>query len=160
MFRHPGEVTGSGRRRHLSDSAWDAILEAVAVFYWYKPDQARFLRGVLRDHPVILSQLTFGLPKRQVASQLVTVLQADEERYQPVAIDLIERLASFQDTFTHLARLEDRPAKVRDARAALAAGQSVTGQNRRLIEEREQLRERLEEPVRGAPVEALAVTAP
>ena len=143
-------MTGSTRTRRLSDSAWDAILEAVAVFYWYTPDQERFLRGVLRDQPTILSQLSFGLPKRQVASQLVTTLQSREDRYQPVAIDLIERLASFDDSIAHLARLEDGAGKVADARAALAAVQAVTGQNRKLIEEREQLREHIESEARGA----------
>lgn len=143
-IRHTGEVTRSGRSRRLSDSAWDAILEAVAVFYWYKSDQERFLRHVLRDHPMILSQLSFGIPKRQVASQLVTVLQSNEDRYQTAAIDLIERLATFDEGFTHLKRLEGGSAKVAEAQAALAAVQAVTGQNRKLIEEREQVRERIE----------------
>lgn len=142
-------MSGHGRRR-LTDSAWDAILEAVAVFYWYKPDQERFLRGALRDHSEVLSQLSFGTPKRQIASQLVTTLQAHEDRYQQVALDLIERLATFDERFSHLARLEDGPVKVAEARRALEGVQAVTGQNRRLIEEREQLRERIATDARRA----------
>lgn len=139
-----GDVAGSNRARRLSDSAWDAILEAVAVFYWYKPDQERFLRSVLRDEPAVLARLSFGETKRQVASELVMMLQSDESRYQAVALDLIERLAAFDDAFDHLARLEDGTSKVVAARAALKAVQELTGKNRKLIEEREQLRERIE----------------
>ena len=137
-------MAASNRRRRISDSAWDSILEAVSVFYWYKPDQERFLRGVLSDEPAILAGLSFGQTKRQVASELVVVLQSDERRYQAVALDLIERLATFDSRFDHLARLEDGVSKVAAAQAALKAVQAVTGQNRRLLEERERLRERIE----------------
>lgn len=141
-------VTRSARR--LSDSAWDAILDAVAVFYWYKPDQERFLRSALRDQPEILGQLTFGSTKREVASELVSALQTNEEKYQIVALELIERLAGFDESFPHLARLDGGVDKVAAARDALAAVQAVTGQNRKLLEERELLQERIAEEARSA----------
>jgi len=84
-----------GRTRRLTHAAWDAILEAVAVFHWWKDDQTRFLRTVLRDYPDVLSRLPFGSPKRVVASELVAILSADEPRYQDITLELIEELARF-----------------------------------------------------------------
>jgi hypothetical protein len=143
-------VTRPTRSQRLSDSAWDALLEAVAVFYWYKPDQERFLRGALGDYPELLAQLTFGVPKRQVASQLITVLQVNEDRYQRAALDLIERLSEFDETFRHLARQDDGATKAGTAQAALAGIQAVSGHNRQLLEERERVRTRIEDDVKTA----------
>lgn len=149
-IRQTEAVTGSPRRRRLSDSAWDALLEAVAVFYWYKPDQERFLRSALADYPEIVAQLAFGETKRQVASQLVMVLQVNEDRYQRAALDLVERLSEFDEAFGHLARLDDGTTKVSIAQTALAGIQAISGHNRNLLEERERARDRIERDVRSA----------
>jgi Restriction endonuclease len=133
------------RTGRLTHAAWDAVLEAVAVFHWWKDDQTRFLRSVLREHPELLSRLPFGSSKRAVASELVSILSADEARYQDVALDLIEELARFDQRFPKLARLDDGAGKVADAQAALAEIQNLTRTNRKLLEERDELRKRIED---------------
>lgn len=133
------------RTRRLTHEAWDAVLEAVAVFHWWKDDQTRFLRNVLRDYPEVLSRLPFGSSKRVIASELVAILSADETRYQDITLDLIEELARFDQQFPKLARLDDGAPKVADAQAALEAIQTLTRTNRQLLEERDELRKRIED---------------
>jgi hypothetical protein len=126
------------------------ILEAVAVFHWWKDDQIRFLRSVLRDYPEVLSRLPFGSSKRVVASELVSILSGDEDRYQDVTLELIEELARFDERFPRLARLDDGAIKVADAQAALVEVQKLTRTNRKLLEERDELRQRIEEEQNAA----------
>jgi hypothetical protein len=105
--------------KRLSESAWDALLEALAVFYWYKSDLEAFLRAELAGAPDLLAQLSFSTTKRQVAAQTVSLLRSQEGRYQPITIDLLVRLAGFDRRFPRLARLDDGQAKVVAAQAAL-----------------------------------------
>jgi hypothetical protein len=138
------------RIRRLNHAAWDAILEDVAVFHWWKEDQTRFLRSVLRDCPEVLSRLPFGSPKRAVASELVSILAANEDRYQDVALELIEELARFDERFPKLARLDDGASKVEGAQSALAEIRNLTRTNRKLLEERDELRQRIEDDQKAA----------
>lgn len=140
----------SARTRHLTHAAWDAILEAVAVFHWWKDDQTRFLRSVLRDYPEVLSRLPIGSSKRVVASELVLILSASEDRYQDVTLELIEELARFDERFPKLARLDDGAVKVASAQAALAEIQNLTRTNRKLLEERDEVRQRIEDDSKAA----------
>ena len=122
------------------------MLEALAVFYWYKRDLERFLRSALADHPEVLSRISFeASSKRQVAVEVVTQLQTNESRYQETALDLLERLADYPDAFDGLARTEDGPSKVKVAQAALRAVQAVTSQNRDLLNARDETLRRIQD---------------
>ena len=65
-------------------------------------------------------QLNFGVTKREVAAELVGLLGADAS-YTPTVLDLMRELCSLDDSFPHLARLEDGQLKVVAARAAIQA---------------------------------------
>lgn len=106
--------------QRLSEPAWDALFEALAVFYWRKRDLENFLRGHLRDFPELLAPLSFDGYKRSVAAELVGLLRRDEDRYQGLVIDLLVELAKFDERFPRLAREEDGARLVAAARSALA----------------------------------------
>jgi len=104
--------------KRVTQSAFLALREALAVIYWYKPDFESFVRAtVLR--PEILVRLNFAEPKRRVAGELVDCLAADQDQYLGVLFELMGEVAAFED-FGHLARLEDGQMKVAQARDAVA----------------------------------------
>lgn len=108
------------RTKRLTEPAWDALYEALAVFYWRKRDLEGFVRGHLRDYPELLAPLDFTGYKRSVAADLVGLLRRDEGRYQGLAIDLLVALSKFDERFPRLAREEDGAQLVRTAQGALA----------------------------------------
>ncbi len=59
------------RVKRIAPGAYNALVEALSVVFWNLPTFERFLRLALRDNPELLAGLTFGGPKRQVASDLV-----------------------------------------------------------------------------------------
>lgn len=105
--------------QRINQAALEALKEALSVVYWYRSDFESFVRGCVRD-PEPLSRLNFSEPKRVVASQLVTLLAADQDRYLTTLLQLIEEVSAFSD-FSHLARLEDGKEKAGRAQAAVAA---------------------------------------
>lgn len=107
----------AGKRINLA--ALGALKEALSVVYWYRGDFESFVRGCVR-HPEVLSRLNFSQPKRVVASQLVTLLSADQDRYLATLLQLMDEISAFSD-FSHLVRLEDGEEKADRARAAVAA---------------------------------------
>src|SRR5687768_4336803 len=134
---------GMSRRKRLSEAAWSTLCEALSVFWWYKSDFEQFLRRALGDWPRLLALVDSNLTKRQVASELIAALSADEDRYQDVAIDLLIRLSQVDPRFPHLARLDDAPPKVAAAEAALKDVIAVVEQYSALTAARERVREEL-----------------
>src|SRR5262249_20220232 len=112
--------------KRLAEPAWDALFEALAVFYWRKRGLEAFLRAQLGDYPELLAPLDFAGYKRTVAADLVASLRRDEGRYQGTVIDLLVELAKFDERFPRLAREEDGERLVAAARQALADVRTVT----------------------------------
>jgi hypothetical protein len=127
--------------KKLSEPAWDALTEALAVFYWYKNPFETFIRANFADAPEILQRLNFGNPKRMVTSDLVRALRLAEVKYQPLVLDVLTQLAQFDQAFLHLAREEDGAQKVKVAQVALRNVRSVTMQYSELMAERNRLRD-------------------
>jgi hypothetical protein len=130
--------------RRLTEPAWDALFEALAVFYWRKRDLENFLRGHLRDFPELLAPLSFNGYKRSVAADLVGLLRRNEDRYQGLAVDLLAELAKFDERFPRLAREEDGARLVTAARSALADVRSVVATYSAEAESRAKLRADIE----------------
>ena len=93
--------------KRLSPAAWDALLESLAVFYWFRSDFEMFVRSELAATPELLAPLSFSESKRIVATDLVKAMRKQEARYQDLAVDLLMRLSQFDRSFPKLARLED-----------------------------------------------------
>jgi hypothetical protein len=134
-------VVGSNTPKRLSEPAWDALQEALSVFYWYKSDLGNFLRAELQDHPKLLARVDFGAPKRQIAGTVVAALRRSESQDQHIVVDLLIRLSDFDPTFPRLARLDDGAAKVAQAREALVTIQRVITHHRTQVDARASSRE-------------------
>ena len=111
-------AAGDRSAKRINQSALFALREALAVIYWFRPDLEGFLRATVLA-PEILTRLNFNDTKRVVASELVNLLAADQDRYMQVLLDLMSEVAAFAN-FDHLARLEDGTLKVDQAQRAVA----------------------------------------
>ncbi len=125
-----------GPAKRIHPQAYDALHDALVHFYWFKPDFARLLRGELGGHPSLLAGLEpLKATKRETTGVLVDRLRAGETEYRSVTLRLLLTLAGFDESFPHLARLDDGEAKAADARAALERVRTWTEKHRRDVEE-------------------------
>src|SRR6266545_6027660 len=106
--------------KRIDPKAYNALADALAVIYFNKRPWARYLRGVLRDVPELLSGLDFeGPTKRETSGELIDRLLANEHKYQAVTISLMLNVASM-DSFPNLAEHENAAEKIAVAEAAVA----------------------------------------
>jgi hypothetical protein len=126
------------RAQRIAPGAYNGLVEALAVVFWNLRPFEQFLRVALRDHPELLSGLTFGGLKRQVASDLVSRLAENEGRYQDVTLELMLEVAAMDD-FPNLRAQQDRESLVVKAVAAVAELRKWTARYGDLVEARERL---------------------
>ena len=126
--------------KRVNHAALRALTEALASIYWYKGDLERFVRGCVR-RPEIVSRLTFTDSKRIVATDLVDLLAANQDRYLPTLVELMAEISSLDD-FSHLARLEDGRAKAEHAIQAVAALKKQYEVHAGLVAEKAEIEER------------------
>ncbi|MFZ0130633.1 MAG: hypothetical protein WAL77_14545 [Candidatus Dormiibacterota bacterium] len=124
--------------KRIAAGAYDALIEALAVVFWNKQPLERFVRLALRDHAELLSRLSFGGLKRQVASDLVMYLAENEDRYQAVTLGLMLQLSAMDD-FPNLRVQTDRDGLVATAVRAVAELRKWTAQYGELAEAHERL---------------------
>lgn len=105
--------------KRIGAGAYEALIEALAVVFWNKAPQERFLRFELREHPELMARLPFGELKREVAAELVAYLADHEDRYQSVTLDLMQRVATM-DRFPNLEQQTDKAHLVEAANQAVA----------------------------------------
>ena len=103
--------------KRLSPTAIQALQEAMSVIYWYKDDLKRFLVAGLRG-TALVNRANWDNPKRQIVSDLVGILCADQDRYLGELQFLLKEVSDFRD-FSHLERLEDGRKKAAEARQAV-----------------------------------------
>jgi hypothetical protein len=104
--------------KRVNHAALRALTEALASIYWYKDDLERFIRGCVHQRPEILSRLNFTDAKRVVATELVDLLAADQDRYLPTLLELMPR--SRRSTTSPTSRLEDGKVRSRSASSPAA----------------------------------------
>ena len=92
-------------------------LSRPSVCYWYKQDLKSFLIAALGGTGLI-NRVNWDQPKRQIVSDLVEMLCADQDRYLDELRILLKAVSEFRD-FHHLERLEDGSRKAREAREAV-----------------------------------------
>ncbi len=127
------------KTKRIAPGAYDALVDALSVVFWNKAPFERFLRLALRGHPELLSGLTFGGLKRQVASDLVMQLASNEAKYQTVTLGLMLEVAAMDD-FPNLQQQADHDDLVASARAAVAQLRKWTAKYSEMAEAQEQLR--------------------
>ena len=129
----------------LSEPAWQALAEALRTYHWFKSDFQTLVRANFADAPDALAAVNFVDTKRTATGQLVTALRLQERKYQPVVIDALVALSGFDPAFPHLARLDDGPKRVAEAKAAHDAVRAVIAQHSELAASRESARREAEE---------------
>jgi hypothetical protein len=125
--------------KRIAPGAYDALVDALSVVFWNKAPFERFLRLSLREHPELLSGLTFGGLKRQVASDLVMQLASSEARYQAVILGLMLEVAAMDD-FPNLQQQADHKELVAAAHSAVAQLRKWTAKYGEIAEAQEKLR--------------------
>src|SRR6266852_5117486 len=131
-------MNATTKTKRIDPRAYNALADALAVIYWNKKPWARYLRGVLRDVPEILSGLDFyGDTKRETAGRIVDRLMADEGRYQAVTISLMLSVAKM-DSFPNLAGHEDSKGMISQAQEAVTELRRWTDRHQEVVDEHEQ----------------------
>jgi hypothetical protein len=130
-------VTESSKTKvqRIAPGAYQALREALPVVFWYKKPFESYLRMALRDNPELLVGLNFRDTKRLVADELVDRMAQREDRYQPVALQLMTEVASME-RFHDIEKLEDAEVRLVDARLAVAELKRWTEQYSDAISER------------------------
>jgi len=130
-------VTESSKTKvqRIAPGAYQALREALPVVFWYKKPFESYLRMALRDNPELLVGLNFRDTKRLVADELVDRMAQREDRYQPVALQLMTEVASME-RFHDIEKLEDAEVRLVNARLAVAELKRWTEQYSDAISER------------------------
>jgi len=112
----------------------------VSTPYWYKGDLRSFLTSTLTN-PALLSRLNWGDYKRNIASELVNILDRRQDEYQADLLRLMTEVARVDD-FSHLERLEKGKEKASAARVSVRALRKLTEAHEALFDEQKRLEER------------------
>lgn len=131
--------------RKLSEPAWQALADALRTYHWYKSEFETMVRGIFADAPDALAVVNFSDTKRNATGALIRAFRRNESRYQEVVIDALVALSQVDATFPRLARLDEGPKLVADAKAAFDAVRTVIGQHSELVASREAVRRETEE---------------
>src|SRR5438876_4733475 len=103
--------------KRLSPIAIQALQEALTQVYWYKQDLKRFLVAGLGGTSLV-NRVNWDNPKRQIVSDLMEILCADQDSYLGELRFLLKEVSEFHD-FSHLERLEDGKRKAAEARESV-----------------------------------------
>lgn len=126
--------------KRLSSAAVVALKEALCSVYWYKADLRSFLQACLSDRS-LLGTLDWNNYKRQIVSDLVDALCADQDRYLGDLTKLCHEVASL-DTFRHLEQLDGGAQKAQRARLAVEQLRQLVRPHQEVQDEEAALRER------------------
>src|SRR5216683_7404575 len=95
--------------KQISAVAIQTLKEALCSIYWYKADLRSFLQNCLSDKSLVGSANWDGY-KRQVASDIVDALCANQEKYLGDIRRLFHEVGKMEN-FRHLEQLDDGSAK-------------------------------------------------
>ncbi len=129
--------------KRLSAVAIQALKEALCNIYWYKSDLKSFLQNCIMDKNVIIS-VNWDNYKRQIVSDVVDILCADQERYLGDLRRLLHE-ACKMDSFKHLEQLEDGKRKMQQASIAVQALKEMVGNHDQKVKEEREMAERRKE---------------
>lgn len=109
---------GIGMAKRMSSAAVVALKEALYAVYWYKDDLRSFLHQCLAN-PSILSRLDWASPKRQIVSDLVEYLTANQDDHLADLTRLCYEVCGIT-SFHHLQQLDEGAQKAERACNAVA----------------------------------------
>lgn len=126
--------------KKLSPAAVVALKEALCSIYWYKADLRSFLQQCISDK-YLVGTLNWDNYKRQIVSDLVDSLCADQDRYLGGLTRLSYAVVNM-DSFEHLAHLDGGEQKVKRATAAVEQLRNLVEPHQDVIKEEEAIAER------------------
>jgi hypothetical protein len=129
--------------KKIEPAALNALREALANIYWYKPDLRRFLSAALSDGE-LLSRLDWNDYKRNVVAALIGHMTRNGDQYFDDLVHLMLEVARVAD-FSHLERLDDGSRKAKAARDSVAALRKYTAGYAAIEAEREKYEQRRRE---------------
>lgn len=127
-------------KKKIAAAAIQALKEALTYAYWYKSDLRSFLNHTVSD-PSILTRLNWDEYKRNIVRSLVDFFSRNEDVYQRQLLRLMTETANIND-FSHLARLDDGEAKVKQAETAIRALRNQIKGHLDLVEEEKAIEKR------------------
>src|SRR5438445_3853286 len=77
--------------KRLSPVALNALRDALCAIYWYKADLRSFLQNSLSDQSV-LARADWNAYKRQIVTDVIDALCADQERYSGALLPLCDEV--------------------------------------------------------------------
>ena len=104
--------------KRISAVAIQSLKEALVHIFWYKKDLKSFLGNCITDKKVI-SQVDWDGYKRQIGSDIVDALCADQDKHLGDLRRLCQEITKMT-SFRHLEQLEDGKSKAKKARDAVA----------------------------------------
>lgn len=129
--------------KRLSPRAITALQDALSVVFWFKGDLKRFLVAAFGGTELV-NRVNWDNNKRQIVSDIVSALVADQERYLGELRLLVREVSEMKD-FAHLERLEDGRAKASEARAAVRALSELVADHDALVRAQEQAKQKKQE---------------
>ncbi|MCY3648521.1 MAG: restriction endonuclease [Acidimicrobiaceae bacterium] len=120
------------------------MADALSTFHWYKREFQTLVRVYFAEAPDVLGVVNFDATKRVATGELIRALRLKERTYQHLVVDALVELSEFDPDFPHLARLDDGPARVSEARAAHNAVRAVVKEYSELVAARESVRREAE----------------
>jgi hypothetical protein len=126
--------------KKYSAVAVQALKEALCSIYWYKSDLKSFLRHTLSNH-AILGKTDWDTYKRQIVSDIVDALLADETRNSDDLERLFQEVCKFQ-SFRHLEQLEDGKKKARIAKESVDALRKLVTTHDQVSDDEKKIEER------------------
>lgn len=127
----------------ISAAAIQALKEALVSIYWYKNDLRSFLQNCISDSRNV-SLVDWGNYKRQIVSDIVDFLCADQEKYLG-DIRRIFHEVSKMERFRHLEHLDDSHRKIERANAAVAELKRIISIHDKVTKEDENIEKRRKE---------------
>jgi len=131
------------RKQVIAPRAIMALKQALTDVYWYKGDLRSFLANTV-SNPSLLGRLDWNDYKRNIVRTLVDYMARNQDEYRADLLRLIVEVSAMED-FSHLARLEDGAAKVKQAKSSVEALRKLSATHRELQEEQRKVEQRREQ---------------
>ncbi|MDE0032462.1 MAG: restriction endonuclease [Deltaproteobacteria bacterium] len=130
--------------KRLSAAAIQALKEALSSIYWYKSDLRSFLQNSTGDRPLISSLNWNDSYKRQVVSDLIDDLCADQDGNLAALTRLCYDVTAMR-SFPHLQQLDGGEQKATKAREAVEQLRQLVDTHTETEREEEAIRKRQED---------------
>jgi Restriction endonuclease len=129
--------------QRITPVALECLKDGLSKIYWYKSELRSFIQNSVGD-PAVLQVADWNGYKRQIVSDIVDHLAADQERYLGHLRRLIHDVCEFK-TFNHLEQLEDGLQKAERAREAVVALKRLVEEHDATAREKEDIEKKRKE---------------